>query len=87
MVGFTANPFLDGEDALVPDGSDEDEDLDEEERAQKKHLKERKKKLEAEGFTLVTMDDVKQKNRRGRDIYGTVVEGVTEEEMQKLVEK
>mmetsp|Transcript_31445 Transcript_31445/g.41644 ORF Transcript_31445/g.41644 Transcript_31445/m.41644 type:complete len:211 (+) Transcript_31445:134-766(+) len=87
-VGFAANPFLDGEEKLVPGEDSEDEDLAPEERKKRREEKERKRKLEAQGFTLVTMDDVTGGNkRRGRDTYGTVVEGITEEEMAKLVEK
>ena len=36
---------------------------------------------------MVTMDDVNSHRKRGKDSYGTVVEGVTEAEIKKLVEK
>ena len=86
QVGYTANPFLEGE--VMPGEESEDEDLPQEERDKIRALKERKRKLEEQGFTLVTNEDVTGGNRRrGRDSYGTVVEGITEEEAQKLVEK
>ena len=92
QVGYTANPFLAGEDKLVPgaapgDSEDEDEDLTPEEREQKRKEREHRKKMEAMGFTTVTMDDTVKKRKRGVDEFGTVVEGITEEEAQRIVEK
>jgi len=46
-VGFTANPFLEGEEALVPGESEEDEDLDDEEREKRRKLLEHKRNLAA----------------------------------------
>ena len=84
-VGFEANPFLVGEDGLVPNESDEDDDLDDDEREKKRAFLEHKRRVEADGFTMVTMDDVNQHRKRGKDSYGTVVEGITEDEMKRLV--
>lgn len=85
-IGYAANPFLEGEDNLVPGESSEDEDLEPEEREKRKKHLEHKRKLEEQGFTLVTMDN-SNKGKRGRDSYGTVVEGITEEEYQQYMEK
>jgi hypothetical protein len=76
-VGFLANPFLAGEDALMPRDSEEDEDLDDEQKEAKRELMEKKRKLEEQGFTLVTEDDTNPHRRRGRDSFGTVVHGIT----------
>lgn len=86
-IGFAANPFIDGENDLVPNESSEDEDLDPEEREKRRKFQDHKKKIEAQGFTLVTMDDVNKHRKRGRDTYGTVVDGITEEEGRKHLEK
>ncbi len=66
---------------------EDDEDLTPEEKEKKRAALEYRRKMEAEGFTTVTMDDVNKHRKRGKDSYGTVVEGVTQEEMDKLVEK
>ena len=76
-VGFHSNPFLAGEDALMPRDSEEDEDLDEEQKEEKRKFLARKRELETQGFTMVTEDDTNPHRRRGRDSYGTVVHGVT----------
>ena len=86
-VGFAANPFIDGEENLMPNESSEDEDLDQDEKEKRQAAIAHRKKMEAAGFTVVTMDDVSQRNKRGRDHYGTVVEGVTEDEGRKMLEK
>ncbi len=66
---------------------EDDEDLTPEEREKKKADLEYRRKMEAEGFTTVTLDSGNKYRKRGKDSYGTVVEGVTQEEMDKLVEK
>ena len=86
-VGFSANPFLVGEDNLMPQNDSDDEDLDDEAKEKKRKFLEHKRSVEARGFTLVTSDDINPHRKRGRDSYGTVVEGVTDEEMQRIVEK
>jgi len=72
---------------MVPNESSEDEDLEPEVREARRKQAAYKKKVEAQGFTLVTMDDVNKHRKRGRDTYGTVVDGITEEEIAKLLEK
>ena len=84
--GFTANPFLVGENNLIVN-SDDDSDMDPEEREKRNKFLEHKKKIEAQGFTLVTTDDTNPHRKRGRDTYGTVVEGITDEQVQELMEK
>ena len=86
-MGFEANPFLKGEEHTIPQNDSDDSDLDDEERAERKKFEEYKRSVEAKGFTLVTNDHVNPHRRRGKDTYGTVVEGITEEEMQRIVEK
>lgn len=62
--------------------------MPQEERDKRRAEKERKRRLAEQGFTLVTNDDVTGGGkRRGRDKYGTVVEGITEKEMERFVEK
>ena len=46
-IGFAANPFLEGEDGLVPGESSEDDDLDPAEREKRRKHSEHKKKMEA----------------------------------------
>ena len=84
-MGFTANPFLAGEQSLVAQNSDEeDEGLDSEEREERRKVKRHQEEAAARGFTLVTMEDVQSKRGKGKDTYGTVVHGVTDEEMTRL---
>ena len=44
-----------------------------------------KEKMQEGGFTLIEEDETKRK--RGRDEFGDVVRGVSEEEMKKYAEK
>ena len=46
-IGFTANPFLAGEENLIPNESDDEDDLDEEAREKKRKELEYKRKVEA----------------------------------------
>lgn len=86
-VGFAANPFLAGEENLIPQNDSDDEDLDDEEKEKRRKFQEHKRSIEAKGFTLVTADDTNTHRKRGRDTYGTVVMGVSEEEMKREIEK
>ena len=85
-IGFAANPFLTGEEKLIPQNDSDDSDMDEEERAKRKEDEDHRKKMEALGFTVVTAGLNKYRTR-GVDDYGTVVEGVSAEEMQRLHDK
>lgn len=78
-IGFSANPFLAGEESLYQkeDSEDSDEDLDDDQKEEKKREKDRQKELERQGFTTVTLGDASTNRRKGRDSYGTVVQGVT----------
>ena len=88
-IGFAANPFLAGEEQMLQEESEDDgdEDLTDEQRAEKKRQQARQRELERQGFTMVTLDDARTNRRKGRDSYGTVVQGVTEAEMKRIVEQ
>ena len=46
-IGFSANPFLTGEEKLIPDDDELEEDMDDEEREKRRKLLEHKRKVEA----------------------------------------
>ena len=84
-MGYTANPFLAGEQSVVAQNSeDEEEDLDSEEREERRKVKRHQEEAAARGFTLVTMEDVQSKRQKVKDTYGTVVHAVTDDEMARL---
>ena len=46
-IGFSANPFLKGEEQLIPDDDEMEEDMDEEEKEQRRKFLAHKRKVEA----------------------------------------
>ena len=79
-VGYMANPFLAGEKNMM------DEDEGEASGEELEKMLERKR-MEEDGFTMVTQDETNANRTKGRDTFDNTVTGITQEEANKMAEE